>query len=290
MPRNAAPEAPEEPPLSRRLAPAHPPSSLEKAITILTSLSAAREPMSLAELSRTTRLPKTTVYRLLGVLCRRGLAQRIGVDYAVGGQLATLAGPGSRMVPGARRLVLPHLIRLYELTRQTVNLAVPRGLEVSYVERVYGHSRVSSPSDEVDRAPLHCTATGKVLLAFGNELNAALREHAFSEHGALRRMTRRTLVGWAALDRELCAVRRQGVAYSREEFAEGVVCAAAPVFGPDGRISMAVGVACPSPTAPSAEIADMVKRTAHAISASLLRSLSGAAVRPQPDGFPASFL
>ncbi|MEV0972501.1 IclR family transcriptional regulator [Microtetraspora glauca] len=258
---------------------------MEKAITILTSLSAAVQPMSLAELSRRTGLPKTTTYRLLGVLCAKGLTQRIGIDYAIGDQLVTLAGPGPRMIPGTRPIVLPHMIRLYEQTRQTVNLAVARGLEIAYVERVYGHSRVSSPSDEVDRAPLHCTASGKVLLAFDHELNVA-----FHDRGTLRRMTRRTIAGHAALDRELRVVRRTGVAYSREEFAEGVVCAAAPVFDAEGRIRMAVSVAGSSPSAVSGEVAAMVKRTAHAISVTIVKALSATAPRPRADGPPASFL
>ncbi|GII55286.1 IclR family transcriptional regulator [Planotetraspora thailandica] len=235
--------------------------------------------MSLAELSRRTGLPKTTAHRLLGVLCRRGFARRIGIDYAVGDQLATLAGPGPRTIPGGRRIVLPYMVRLYELTRQTVNLAVARGLEVAYVERVYGHARVSSPSDGLDRAPLHCTATGKVLLAFNAELNATFREA-----GAMRRMTRRTIPGPAALDRELHMVRRTGIAFSREEFAEGVACAAAPVFGPDGRICMAVGVAGPSPILALPEVAGTVKKTAHAMSGAVSRSIADTAARPSRNG------
>ncbi|WP_084517342.1 IclR family transcriptional regulator [Microtetraspora niveoalba] len=261
------------------------PSSLEKAISILTSLSAAVQPVSLAELSRRTGLPKTTAYRLLGVLCAKGLTQRIGIDYAIGDRLVSLAGPGPRMIPGTRPLVLPHLVRLYERTRQTVNLAVPRGLEVAYVERVYGHGRVSSPSDEVDRAPLHCTAGGKVLLAFDHALNASFRER-----GTLDRMTRRTIVAHAALDRELRVVRRHGVAYAREEFAEGVVCAAAPVFDGDGGVRMAVSVACPAPSSVSGEVAALVKQTAHAVSATIVTALSAMALRPHPEGPPASFL
>ncbi|WP_433424925.1 IclR family transcriptional regulator [Microtetraspora malaysiensis] len=261
------------------------PSSLEKGITILASLSAAVQPMGLAELSRRTGLPKTTAYRLLGVLCAKGLAQRVGIDYAIGDRLATLAGPGPRMIPGTRPLVLPHMIRLYERTRQTVNLAVTRGLEIAYVERVYGHDRVSSPSDEVDRAPLHCTASGKVLLAFDHGLNSA-----FHDRGTLDRMTRRTIVGHAALDRELRMVRRRGVAYSREEFAEGVVCAAAPVFDGDGGVRMAVSVACPSRSAVSGEVTALVKQAAQAISATVVTALSAMTPRPRPDGPPASFL
>ncbi|WP_203971251.1 IclR family transcriptional regulator [Planotetraspora silvatica] len=274
----------EESPLSRHLTPDQP-SSLEKAITIITSLSTAPQPMSLAELSRRTGLPKTTAHRLLGVLCRRGFARRIGIDYAIGDQLISLAGPGPRTIPGTRRIVLPYMIRLYELTRQTVNLAVSRGLEVTYIERVYGHTRVNSPSDDVDRAPLHCTATGKVLLAFNNELNASFRDT-----GAMQKMTRRTLAGPAALDRELQMVRRNGLAYSREEFAEGVACAAAPVFGPDGRICMAVGVAGPSANSVTPEVAGMVRKTAHAISATIAKSIAGMAGRQKADGPGASLL
>jgi DNA-binding IclR family transcriptional regulator len=136
----------------------------------------------------------------------------------------------------------------------------------------------------VDRAPLHCTATGKVLLAFNHELNVAFRDG-----GALRRMTHRTL-GRAALDRELSVVRRQGVAYSREEFAEGVVCAAAPVFGPDGRVCMALGVAGPLSAVASAEVASMVKRAAHTVSGSIVRSLSVTKAGRKAAGAPASCL
>ncbi|WP_248962193.1 IclR family transcriptional regulator [Sphaerisporangium perillae] len=265
MSLNASPE--EAPP--PHLVQVHPqPGSLEKGLTLLAALSTAHQPMSLAELARRTGLPKTTAYRLLAVLCRQGFAQRIGIDYAAGDHLAALAGAGPRMTAGTRRLVLPYIVRLHELTRQTVNLAVPRGLEVAYVERVYGHGRVNSPSDAADRAPLYCTATGKVLLAFSHDLNADLRDR-----GTPQKLTRRTIVGSAALDRELCAVRSRGVAYSREEFAEGVVCTAAPVFGADGKVRMAVGVAGPPSAAASAEVTDLVRRTAQAISATLVKAL-----------------
>ncbi|HEX4816096.1 MAG TPA: helix-turn-helix domain-containing protein, partial [Nonomuraea sp.] len=142
------------------------PGSLERGIDILLALSAASRPVSLAQLCRVTRLPKSTAHRILGVLCARDLARRVGSGYVPGELLETMAGIVRARVPGTRRVVLPYLLYLYEATRQTVNLAVPSGLEARYVERLYGHNRVGSPSDRLDRAPLHCTATGKALLAF----------------------------------------------------------------------------------------------------------------------------
>ncbi|MER6951506.1 IclR family transcriptional regulator [Nonomuraea sp. NPDC000554] len=242
------------------------PGSLERGLDILFTLSRATRPLSLAQLSRNTGLPKSTAHRILGVLCSRTLARREGTGYLPGALLADLAGAGRGRIPGSRRAVLPYLLYLYETTRQTVNLVVPSGLEAQYVERLYGHNRIDSLSDGVDRAPLHCTATGKALLAYDPSLRRSL-----VEQGAPERMTRRTITSLAALDRELAQVRRYGVAYAQEEYTEGVSCVAAPVFGPGGRICMAVGVAGPASVVPLARLGISVRGAAQAISASLCR-------------------
>ncbi|MER6583905.1 IclR family transcriptional regulator, partial [Nonomuraea sp. NPDC001023] len=216
--------------------PVTPIGSLERGIDILLALSAAPRPISLAQLSRSTGLPKSTAHRILGVLCARELARRVGTGYLPGLQLETMAGIARNRIPGSRRVVLPYLLCLQETTRQTVNLAVPAGLEARYVERLYGHDRVRSRSDGTDLAPLHCTATGKALLAF----DSGLREEVLGQ-GGFERLTSRTITGVATLERELAQVRRYGVAYAQEEYTEGVSCVAAPVFGPGGGVCMSVG-------------------------------------------------
>nr|SBO95070.1 Transcriptional regulator, IclR family [Nonomuraea gerenzanensis] len=245
--------------------PASQPGSLERGIDILLALSAASRPVTLSQLCRSTGLPKSTAHRILGVLCSRELARRVGNAYLPGELLESMAGITRARVPGTRGVVLPYLLYLFETTRQTVNLAVPSGLEARYVERLYGHNRVGSRSDGLDRAPLHCTATGKALLAFDPKLRQELMAR-----GAFERLTRRTITNLAALERELAQVRRHGVAYSQEEFTEGVACVAAPVFGPGGRVCMSVGVAAPAHLAPLAKLGISVRGAAQAISAALL--------------------
>ncbi|NUP00304.1 MAG: IclR family transcriptional regulator [Nonomuraea sp.] len=245
--------------------PATPPGSLERGIDILLALSAAPRPVSLAQLCRSTGLPKSTAHRILGVLCSRELARRVGNGYLPGRQLETMAGIARGRVPGTRRRVLPYLLHLHETTRHTVNLAVPSGLEARYVERLYGHDRVPSRSDGADVAPLHCTATGKALLAF----DPRLREELLTR-GAFERLTRRTITDLATLERELAQVRRHGVAYAQEEYTEGVSCVAAPVFGPGGRVCMSVGVAARATSAPLAKLGITVRGAAQAISAAIL--------------------
>ncbi|GAA4082034.1 IclR family transcriptional regulator [Nonomuraea soli] len=236
-------------------------SSLDRAIDLLVGLSGYCRPLTLTQLCRDTGLPKSTAHRLLGVLCARGLAKRASTGYLLGDLLTAMT---SERIPGSRALVLPFLLDLYETTRQTVNVAVSSGLEVVYVERLYGHNRVPSPSDDHDRAPLHCTAAGKVLLAYDDDLRKAL-----FEHGTLPRMTTRTLPGHGALDRELSLVRRHGLAYGQEEYALGLTCVAAPVFGPGGGITMAVAVAGPTASMRLGRIGIAVRGAAQAISTAM---------------------
>ncbi|MEO3867823.1 IclR family transcriptional regulator [Nonomuraea sp. B12E4] len=238
------------------------PGSLERGIDIMLALGAATRPLTLSQLCRSTGLPKSTGHRILGVLCSRELARRVGNGYLPGELLETMAGV--TRVPGTRRTVLPFLLYLHETTRQTVNLAVPSGLEARYVERLYGHNRVVSRSDDLDRAPLHCTATGKALLAFDPWLRQGLLAR-----GTFERATHRTITNAAALERELAQVRRNGVAYARDEYTEGVACVAAPVFGPGGRVCMSLGVAAPAASAPLAKLGISVRGAAQAISMAL---------------------
>ncbi|GLW24157.1 IclR family transcriptional regulator [Microbispora triticiradicis] len=256
--------------------------SLERGIAILFCLAVGMRPMNLTQVHRSTGFSKTTTHRLLGVLQGRGLVTRRGGDYTVDGRFAELLSPRGwpvqgRRVPDCRRAVLPYLLQLYEATRQTVNLAVPDRGEVAYVERLYGHNRVRSPSDGVDRAPLHCTAAGKALLAH----DAGLRK-AFYAGPAPRRMTGRTVTGPAALERELAGVRGEGVSYAREEYAEGVCCAAAPVFAPDGRVCMVVSVAAPAGAAALPRLGPAVRRTAHQITGALSTVLAPGPERAGP--------
>ncbi|NUR90352.1 MAG: helix-turn-helix domain-containing protein, partial [Nonomuraea sp.] len=180
--------------------------------------------LTLSQLCDQTGLPKSTVHRLLRVLCDSGLVRRAGQSYLPGSRLTWRPDTGAGPLAGMRRAVLPHLMRLYEQTRMTVNLGMSSGLELAYIERIFGAERLPTPSDGTDLAPLHCTAGGKVLLA----LDPALRQDLLAAR-LLDRVTQRTITRSGPLDAQLQAVRADGVAYAQDEFAIGESCVAAPV-------------------------------------------------------------
>ena len=84
--------------------------------------------------------------------------------------------------------------------------------------------------------PLHCTANGKVLLAFGSGGVPA----------ELRRLTPRTITASDLLRAELGRVRELGHARTVEELEIGLNAVAAPVFGPSGEAVAAVSIAGPA--------------------------------------------
>ncbi|MFE9095768.1 IclR family transcriptional regulator [Streptomyces sp. NPDC007264] len=214
-------------------------AAVDKAISLLVALGdRASGGTGVSELARRARMSKSTAYRVLGMLERNGVVERVGTDYRLGERLHHLGravyAPGAENV---RDVLLPHLADLYETTRETVHLAVLHDTHVVYLAKLYGHRSVPVPSRIGGRLPAHATAVGKVLLAY----DSAAAERAVAE--PLPRFTDRTLTGPGDLAAALDAIRRTGVAFDDEEYQPGLVCVAAPVLGRDGRAVAALSVA-----------------------------------------------
>lgn len=213
---------------------------LGKATTILRAFAAADQAVPLAELVRRTGLHKATVYRLARDLVANRLLDRTDDGYRLSGGLFEL-GMRASLECSLLELAMPFLQDLYERTHETVHLGVREGAEVVYVAKIGGHRQVTSPSRAGGRMPLHCTAIGKVLLAFGD---AELRRSVLT--GPLERRTPRTVVAPGLLQRQLDDALESGVAYEHEESAPGIVCVAAPVSDTDGDVVAAISVTGPT--------------------------------------------
>ena len=141
-------------------------SVLGRAVALLEAFAADDHELSLAELVRRTRLPKSTVHRMLGELVSLRLLERVGTGYRLGSRLFEL-GMRAGVERGLMEVAIPFMEDLYERTHETVHLGVREGTEVVYVAKIGGHRQAAAPSRVGGRMPLHCTAIGKALLAFG---------------------------------------------------------------------------------------------------------------------------
>lgn len=215
--------------------------SVGKASAILTSFTAESRTMGVSELARSAGIPKSTAHRLLGVLVDWGLVARTGTVYSPGPGLTELASlTGSARHQRLRDVALPHLLDLYEKTHETVHLAVLDGEHILYVEKIFGHDRVKSPSRVGGRVPAACSALGKALLAFSDAETVELACRR------LRPVTPNTIVSPRLFIKELQMVQNQGVAFDRDEASPGLTCVAAPIMSRDGRGVAAVSVSGPS--------------------------------------------
>jgi DNA-binding IclR family transcriptional regulator len=250
-------------------------ASVDKALSLLTVFGAeAYTGVGVSELARRARLSKSTAFRLLGVLERNGVIERVGSDYRLGQKLHEL---GARVYAPdhdrLREVLTPFLIDLYELTHETVHLAVLHGGDVVYLNKLYGHRPVRSPSRIGGRAPAYCTGVGKALLAYHHD--AAERVLA----SQLKPLTPRTLSQTEALRSALATIRSEGIAFDDEEAFVGLSCVAVPVLGPSGRPVAALSVAGATGRLDTRSQAPALRRVSYAASRALARARAGIIVR-----------
>jgi DNA-binding IclR family transcriptional regulator len=167
-----------------------------------------------------------------------------------------------------RAVARPFLRQLAEACQETVNLIVLDGSEIVNLEQFISSAREVKNIGRVGRRTSpHCTAAGKVLLAYltQDELDAILPEE-------LERFTPYTVADPQALRQELARVREQGYATAMEELEEGLNVVAAPVYCHTGQVTASISVAGPAYRVTPERLADLaaqVMDTARQISKQL---------------------
>ncbi len=91
------------------------------------------------------------------------------------------------------------------------------------------------------RTPVHCTASGKVILAFAAD---PVRQRVLAR--PLPPLTPRSITDIAELERQLALAREDGFARTFEELEVGLDAIAAPVFSTDGEVVAAIDVSGPA--------------------------------------------
>jgi DNA-binding IclR family transcriptional regulator len=128
-------------------------------------------------------------------------------------------------------LAQPSMRRLADESSETANLIVPRPAGTEAIAQVDGRHLLGASNWIGRELGLHCTAAGKVFLAFGA---AELPE------GDLEAATPATLTDRERLARELEAVRDQGYATIVDELEPGLSAVAAPVRDRGGTVIAAL--------------------------------------------------
>lgn len=215
--------------------------SVERAIAILDLLAQGGWQAG-ADVARELRVHRSTALRLLGTLERHGLVERDPrtAKYRLGHRLQQLAS----VVTGEfdlRYVARPVCESLAGALGETVTLDVLAGDVIVPIEQATASTSMVSVNWLGRRTPVHCTASGKAILAFAPP---AVRERLLAH--PLERSTAHTVTDRAELEQQLEAARESGVARTFEELELGLDAIAAPVFGADGEVVAALDVSGPS--------------------------------------------
>jgi DNA-binding IclR family transcriptional regulator len=267
-----APQPPAEADDGRR----HPEHTvLGRSASIMDAFNGGPQVLSLSDLNKRTRLPKSTLHRLVDQLCQIGWLERDHGGYRVGlrmFELGTLAVDGNRLHDAA----FPHLQGLAARTGLAAQLAILSRTEVVYLERiVVGPVRL--PTRRGGRKPAYCTALGKAMAAYDEDAMHAVVS------GPMPRKTPKTITEPLALWSELRRVREDGVAFDRGEAYADLVCVAAPIRG-SGHAIGAVSVTGPAGQMRWGVVTEAVRAASVAIWNANVSMRGAGAPRPLPPG------
>ncbi len=216
-------------------------SSVANSIRLLNSFSGADDELGITMLAARLRLAKSTVHRLAATLSAAGFLEQNGDNgkYRLGMALFELGALVRRRMDVANE-GRPKLRELLEKTGETVQMGVVDHLSVLYVYEMESPRAIRMAAAVGGRAPLHCTAVGKVLLAHQPEdfVNRVLES-------GLTAYTPKTLTRREAVLAMLTEVRAREHAIDDEESESGLRAIAAPVRNHNGAVIAAVGVAAP---------------------------------------------
>jgi len=213
----------------------HPDDAIDPTVAHAAALLAAvlhRSPRTLTELAEHVGAPPLALPPWLHALQAHGLVvwDRDRADVRPGPAALAFArsGVGNEDLVA---LAQPSLRRLAAESGETANLFVPRSTAVDAIAQVDGAHLLGATNWIGRELDLHCTAAGKVFLAFGA---------AELPDGELESPTPATITDRRRLERELDAIRDQGYATLVEELEPGLSAVAAPVRDRGGDVVAAL--------------------------------------------------
>ncbi|MFI0446556.1 IclR family transcriptional regulator [Actinomadura sp. 6N118] len=245
-----------------------PPSMVERMTLIMDCFEGSNARLLLEEIARRTGLPRSTAHRILEQLVRLQWVEHTRAGYGLGRRVARWGARESGH-SDLRAAAAPWLHELVMKTDLVVHLAVLDETSVEYLDKIGGRRASAVASRVGGRAPAHCTALGKAMLAW---LPAEKVDALYAD--GLPAATQGSITELLVLHQELRRIRgRGGLAFERGECVGGVACVGAAIRGPERPVA-AVSLAGPQ-GAPLEVVAPLVRDVVNRIG----RELLGAALR-----------
>jgi DNA-binding IclR family transcriptional regulator len=212
--------------------------SLTTGFRILDVLTQSPGPMGLTDIAVAVGELKPRVHRHLSTMKSLGVVFQDARNgrYGLGGKLFAL-GEAALDQYDLRFVADPLLMRLRDETQQTALLSIPHNGEAVVLSCIEYDDRLSISSRPGNRPPGHCSAQGRVALAFAEE---AVRKRVL-EH-KLTPFTAHSLCDRRAVEARLPLIRERFYEDAVDEVRLGINTIAAPVFRDDGDFAAIISI------------------------------------------------
>lgn len=234
--------------------------AVERAFDILDVIGRSAAGISLVDIAKEIDLPKSSVFRYLSTLERRGHVIRSGEDVFVLGAGRSFIRPREIAL-----LCAAAVGRMQELGRrfdETINLGTLDGHRIIYLEVVESPKAMRFAASRGGSDPIHSSALGKII-------SASLSDEEVRSILAVEGMpalTPKTITSPDAFLRELKLTRQQGYSIDEGENEEGGRCVAVALPYPFGAAMSLSAPAARLPRESLSEVAATLQRTANEIS------------------------
>ncbi|CAG0936201.1 HTH-type transcriptional regulator XynR [Thermoflexales bacterium] len=217
--------------------------TIEKASEVLALFDREHPEWGVREVAEALGLAKSSAHDLLTSLEQVGLLGKNEAGrYRLGWRLVTLSET-LLATTELRREARPIMEELADQYRETIHLAVLDDTKVVYVDKLEGKQAVRVELTALGtRLYAHCSALGKVLLAYQPEENV---KRLIKVEG-LPRLTANTITDVHELEETLAKVRKQGYATDQQEILADLCCIGAPIHDHTGQVIAAISMSVPA--------------------------------------------
>ncbi len=216
--------------------------SLERALDILETLEVSRESLRSIDIAEKLKLKTNTASNIIRTLYERGyLAQDEDRRYKLGARcwhLGACADKWSRI----REKSLPVMHEVSEDTGELTFLGVLENFRLLCIGMFEGNGVIRVAKEQVENDNLHCSASGKVLLAFLSDKE----KETFFKKVKLVSYTQNTLSDEKSLRDEFIRIKEQGFATCQNEHSDAISAVGVPVFDKNGKVIASLAQSFPS--------------------------------------------
>jgi DNA-binding IclR family transcriptional regulator len=217
--------------------------SLERALTLLNKLSEYPDGIQISRLAEQVGLTKSTVHRLLATLTNMNytIKDEETDKYKIGLQVLFLSRNLINNI-NVVTIAKPFLEKLCQEVNETIHLCIEDRGEVIYIDKIESNQTIRMYSRIGSRAPIYCTAVGKVLLS---GMDKDKKNETISKMKFIPK-TPTTITSKEEFLEEIEKVDSQGYALDNSENEASLMCIAFPIFDHNGKIIASFSVSGPN--------------------------------------------